>query len=218
MSSMLDKTFRFDNASEFGLTELFLITPFICYHFLCELFLNGQSPGKMLFKIKVVGMDGQTATVSQYLLRWLLRFIDFGCIWGLIFLMTGSTFLGMLLIVGSICGFIIFVSTPYNQRIGDLVAGTTVVMKKLPYALSDTIFQELDMKGYKVSFPTVMRLSDKDINIVDNIVKQHAKSTIDAYVSTVANKIKSALQIETSMPDDMFLETLLRDYNYLSRK
>jgi hypothetical protein len=63
-----------------------------------------------------------------------------------------------------------------------------------------------------------MRLSDKDLNIIDNIVKQHHKNTIDRYIETVANKIKSVLNITSDMPDDIFLETLLRDYNYLSRK
>jgi len=218
MSKILDSTFSISDASEFGLTELFLITPFIVYHFIFELFFNGQSPGKMLLKIKVVGLTGQSATVSQYLLRWLLRFVDFGMIWGLIFLLSGSTFLGVVLFVGSIIAFILFVSTPYHQRIGDMVAGTTVVLKKLPYQLSDTIFQELDTKGYKVLFPEVMRLSDKDLNIIDNIVKQHNKNTIDRYIETVANKIKSVLNIKSDMPDDVFLETLLRDYNYLSRK
>jgi len=218
MSSLLDSTFSIDHASEFGLTELFLITPFILYHFLFELMMNGQSPGKLLMRIKVVSMNGQSATVSQYLLRWLLRFIDFGMLWGLVFTISGNTFIGLVLIVGSVVAFVLFVSTQYNQRIGDLVAGTAVVLKKLPYKLSDTIFQELDTSSYKVTFPDVMKLSDKDINIVDNIVKQHSKSNIRKYVETVANKIKTVLHIETDMPDDMFLETLLRDYNYLSRK
>jgi len=217
MAKLLDSTFSIENASEFGLTELFLVMPFIMYHFLFELFLNGQSPGKMLLKIKVVSLSGQSATVSQYLLRWLLRFVDFGIIWGLIFLLADSTFLGMILILGSLGAFIMLVSTPYHQRLGDLVAGTTVVLKRLPYKLSDTIFQELDTKGYKVSFPEVMRLSDKDINIVDNIVKQHHRGNIDRYVETVSEKIKTVLNITSNMPDDLFLETLLRDYNYLSR-
>jgi hypothetical protein len=63
-----------------------------------------------------------------------------------------------------------------------------------------------------------MRLSDKDLNIIDNIVKQHNKSNLQHYIENVSLKIKTALQIETDMPDDIFLETLLRDYNYLSRK
>ncbi len=218
MLNILNSTFSLDNASEFGLTELFLVTPFLLYHFVFELFFNGQSPGKMLLKIKVVGLTGQSATVSQYLLRWLLRFVDFGIVWGFIFLIGGSTFLGMLLILGSVAAFVLFLVSRYHQRLGDIVAGTTVVLKRLPYKLSDTIFQELDTKGYKVTFPSVMRLSDKDINIVDNIVKQHHKSTIDKYVETVAFKIKAVLKIETDMPDDLFLETLLRDYNFLSRR
>lgn len=218
MSKVLNVSFSSGDSAEFGLKELFLTTPYFLYHFLCELFLNGQSLGKMLMKIKVVSIDGQSASVSQYLLRWLLRFIDFGIVWGVIFMLSGSTFMGIVLILGSIGSFILFVSSTYNQRIGDFAAGTSVVLKRMPYKLSDTIFQELDTSSYKVTFPDVMRLSDKDINIVDNIVKQHHKSTIDKYVETVASKIKSVLNIETEMPDDMFLETLLRDYNYLSRK
>ncbi|MBK8684243.1 MAG: hypothetical protein IPN26_04250 [Bacteroidetes bacterium] len=99
-----------------------------------------------------------------------------------------------------------------------MVAGTSVVLKRLPYKLSDTIFQDVQFDQYVVSFPQVMKLSDKDINIVDNIVKHHTKSNVGRYVENVANKIKTVLQIESDMPDDMFLETLLRDYNYLSRK
>jgi uncharacterized RDD family membrane protein YckC len=218
MSYLLNSTFSIEHASEFGLTELFLVTPFILYHFLFELLCNGQSPGKMIFKIKVVALNGQSAMVSQYLLRWLLRFVDFGVLWGFVFFISGSLFLGSVLMIGSIISFIIFVITPYNQRIGDIAAGTAIVLKKLPYKLSDTIFQELDTRLYQVTFPDVMRLSDKDINIIDNIVKQHYKSNIHQYVETVSTKIKTVLHIETDMDHELFLETLLRDYNYLSRK
>jgi hypothetical protein len=166
----------------------------------------------------VVSLNGQDAMVSQYLLRWLMRFIDFGLMWGFIFLLQSSVMLGLLLIMGSIAALINYVSSKYNQRLGDKIAGTAIVLKKLPYKLSDTIFQELDVTNYRVNFPMVMRLSDKDLNIIDNIVKQHNKSNLQHYIENVSLKIKTALQIETDMPDDIFLETLLRDYNYLSRK
>ncbi|MBL7765862.1 MAG: RDD family protein [Chitinophagaceae bacterium] len=218
MSNLLDTLFDIDMAGEYGIIEIMLITPFISYHLICELALKGQSLGKKLLGIQVIGMSGQGATASQYLLRWLLRFIDFGFVWGFIFLLSRETFLGTVLFLSSIISFILFVTSPYQQRLGDRVAGTTVVMKKLPYKLSDTIFQELDVNDYKVSFPDVMRLSDKDINIVDNIVKHHQRSKSDQYIQTVAFKIKTVLKIESDMPDDLFLEQLLRDYNYLSRK
>lgn len=218
MGWAIDRQISMERASEFGLVELFMVIPFISYHVICELFMNGQSIGKKIFGIQVVSLTGQNASASQYLLRWLLRFIDFGFWWSFLFFVSSNILLGSILLIGSLTGFIVFVSSKYNQRIGDIVAGTTVVLKKLPYNLSDTIFQELDTKSYQITFPDVMRLSDKDINIINNILKQHYKSSIHTHLNTVANKIKSVLNISTDMEDDMFLETLMRDYNYLSRK
>ncbi len=218
MANIIERLFDMEVANELGLVQLLLVTPMLMYHLFFELFMKGQSLGKLALGIKVVSLSGQQATVSQYLLRWLMRFVDFGILWGFLPLIQGESVLGMILLIGSIISFIHFVSTIYNQRLGDKVAGTAVVLKKLPYKLSDTIFQELDLDGYRVSFPSVMRLSDKDLNIVDNIVKQHYKNNLDQYVANVATKIKTVLNIEADMPDEMFLETLLRDYNYLSRK
>jgi uncharacterized RDD family membrane protein YckC len=218
MGWALDRSVSIDRASEFGLTEIFITTPFILYHVICELFLNGQSIGKKLLGIQVVSLNGQSASASQYILRWLLRFIDFGMMWSLVFFASSNILLGAILLIGSLTGFVVFISSKYNQRFGDIVAGTTVVLKKLPYKLSDTIFQDLDVKSYNVVFPDVMRLSDKDLNIINNILNQHYKSNIHTHLNTVANKIKSLLNINTDMEDEMFLETLMRDYNYLSRK
>lgn len=218
MAFLIEKIFDFEVANELGLVQLFLVTPLLMYHLIFELFLYGQSPGKMSLGIKVVSLTGQQASVSQYMLRWLTRFIDFGFLWGFILLASSGILLGSILFIGSLISFIHFVSTNLNQRLGDKVAGTVIVLKKAPYKLSDTIFQDLDLNNYKVFFPSVMRLNDKDLNLVHNIMQQHRKSAMDNYISNVADRIKFVLKIESDMPDDYFLETLLRDYNYLSRK
>src|SRR4051812_48369965 len=57
------------------LTILFVL-PFVFYNLLCEVFLNGQSLGKKLMNIKVISLDGQTASFGQYLIRWLFRLVD----------------------------------------------------------------------------------------------------------------------------------------------
>lgn len=207
-----------ESASAFGLTELFLLSPVLAYHLVWELFFHGQSPGKRVFGIRVVSMNGQHAEVSQCLLRWLLRFVDFGFFWGMIFLLMGSSLPGMLLITGSMVSFVLFIATPCHQRVGDLVAGTTVVLKRLPYELSDTLFQEIDLSGYRVRHPEVMRLSDRDLNIIDQMIKQHRRRPIPKPLHKVADKIKQALSIQSDMEDAVFLETLLKDYNYLSRR
>ena len=84
--------------------------------------------------------------------------------------------------------------------------------------LEDTLFQELNEDNYQVLYPQVMRLSDKDINIIDNIIKQHIQYRREKYVGNVAAKLREVLHIETQQDDLSFLETLLRDYNYLSRR
>jgi len=208
----------FQGTSNFGLDEILIIMPLLSYHLFFELLNNGQSLGKMTLGIKVVSMDGREASTPQILIRWLTRFVDFGLIWCFIFLISNQYFMGSFLAVTGILAFVLFLSTKYNQRLGDLAAGTVMVYKRVPYDLNDTIFREVNTENYTVSFPAVMKLSDNDINIINNVVTRHRKSNIDQYVSSIASKIKTALNINPDMDDDIFLEVLLNDYNYLSRK
>lgn len=201
-----------------GLEIFFSAIPLFGYHLFFEMINNGQSPGKMVLGIKVVSMDGHNASTPQLLIRWLTRFVDFGIIWSILFFTYQEYFLGSILIITSLLSFILFLSTPYNQRLGDLAAGTIMVYKRLPYNFSDTIFREIKQDSYSVTFPEVMRLSDNDINIINNVVNRHRKAAIPKYVESIAAKIKSALAINPKMADDIFLEVLLTDYNYLSKK
>ena len=82
--------------------------PVLFYQLLCEIFLHGQSLGKRMRNIRVISLDGAQPSLGQYLLRWLFRILD-----------TMST---------SGCVAVVTVSVSRNaQRIGDMVAGTTVV-------------------------------------------------------------------------------------------
>ncbi len=204
----------------FGFFELLLTVPFICYHLLCELFLNGQSIGKKVLGIKVVSLTGKQATTGQYIIRWLLRPLDFGFIFGYIILILQQEYvLGSIFMISSLVSFIVFITSAYNQRFGDLAAGTSVILKKAPYKLSDTIFKEVDLENYTVTYPQVMKLSDRDINTINNILNQKGvnKSRWE-YIARVCMKIKEALQIDSTQDDYDFLHTLMTDYNYLSRK
>ena len=81
------------------------------YYALFEIFLNGQTPGKRLVRIRVIGDSGRPITVYEALIRNLLRVVD--------------QFPG-LYVVGIISVFV----TARNQRLGDVVAGTVVVHEK----------------------------------------------------------------------------------------
>ncbi|MEQ8715242.1 MAG: RDD family protein, partial [Cyclobacteriaceae bacterium] len=94
-----------------------LFTPLFFYSLLFEWFGNGQTPGKRFRNIRVIRSDGTAAGPAQYLLRWLLRPVDFG-------------------IYGSIAVLSIIV-TKNAQRLGDLVAGTLVISDKTSSSLED---------------------------------------------------------------------------------
>ena len=83
------------------------ILPFL-YFTLFEAYMNGQTLGKKLFKIKVVKVNGTPITIWQSLIRNVLRIVD--------------EIPGFYLV-----GFLIVVFTDYNQRLGDLAANTAVV-------------------------------------------------------------------------------------------
>jgi len=55
---------------------IILYLPVFFYDLLLETFLNGQSFGKKIRKIKVVKVDGSQPTFISYFLRWILKTVD----------------------------------------------------------------------------------------------------------------------------------------------
>jgi uncharacterized RDD family membrane protein YckC len=78
------------------------------YYTAFELFWNGQSPGKRIMGIRVVGSDGSPVKAGSSFLRNLLRFAD------------GFFFLYMI-------AFICMASSPGFRRIGDWAGDTLVI-------------------------------------------------------------------------------------------
>ncbi|MEI9954766.1 MAG: RDD family protein [Ferruginibacter sp.] len=200
-----------------GFAILIVLLPMLFYILFAELWMNGQTIGKKILKIRVVSLDGGEATLGQSMLRWFLRFYE----WGFIFtcLFYGNFMLGfIILLFGGIATIIIIAVTPNNQRLGDIIAGTVVVNTKSHLTVNDTVFMEVNTTNYKVAFPTVMRLSDRDINTIKGVVTQANKSGNYEMCNRVAMKVKDVLKINTDMHPDQFLEKLLEDYNYLATK
>jgi hypothetical protein len=68
-------------------------------------------------------------------------------------------------------------------------------------------------------FPQVMRLTDRDINGIRNLInsKQTGKDP-EMYTAQVAEKIKKVLSLETSLEPHDLLVQLLKDYNYYTAR
>ena len=176
-----------------------LFLPFFFYHLLCETFLNGQSFGKKLMKMRVVKLDGSQAGVGSYFLRWILAPID-------IYFTYGSVGLITMLINGK------------GQRLGDLAGNTTVVKLKAEAKLEDTILQATPI-NYEVTFPAVSMLSDKDISIVKEVLDLNYKNPDAVMYESIIRRAKEAIEkkigITSTMHPLTFLDTVLKDYNYL---
>jgi len=191
----------------FGLPALF-------YHLLCEIGLNGQSIGKKALGMRVITADGGQPSISQYLIRWVFRLVDFP-VWILAAISYGA--LPWWCAIFLLGGLSSLVFTPYTQRIGDLVAGTIIINTKTRTSWEDTVFTELE-SNYQPRYPRVMNLSDKDINTLKSIIDTVRRKSDYDLSMRIGERIKSKLQIESDQDSLEFLVTLLKDYNYYSTK
>ncbi|MBS1948575.1 MAG: RDD family protein [Bacteroidetes bacterium] len=184
--------------------------PVLFYHLVSEVAMNGQSIGKKAMNIQVIALDGGQPSISQYLIRWMFRSIDFPVI---VFaaVVTGQLPWWCMAFLFSGIGCVII--TEHSQRVGDLVAGTIIIDKKNRTSWQDTVFTELE-SSYQPMFPQVMLLSDKDVNTLKSIIGSVKKSRNFDLSMRIAERIKSKLGIHSDLDSLDFLETLLKDYNY----
>ena len=179
--------------------NIILMLPAFLYHLLCEIFFNGQSLGKRQLHLKVVRLDGTQPGIGSYLLRWLLRPID---IW-----LYGSVAIITILINGK------------GQRLGDMAGGTTVVKYKASqHTFEQQLYQPLQDDGYEVQFPQVSRLSEQDIALIRETLRNYRLTANAQPVQIMADKAHELLGIQTNLPPLKLLHTLVKDYEHLSTR
>jgi hypothetical protein len=176
---------------------LLLGVPWLLYTVLFEIMMDGQTPGKQLLKIKVVRLNGTPATVGDYLMRWIFSLVD-------IYILSG------------IIAVVIIAMGGKGQRLGDIVAGTTVVKLVAQAEVSSReIFVTADA-DHTLTFAQVSGLRDKDIELVQQALITFRDHGNQAPVNLVAEKIKLMVGIQTDMPPVKFLYTVIKDYNQLT--
>ncbi len=170
-----------------------VMLPFFFYHLACEILMNGQSVGKRARRIKVARLNGDQATVGQYLLRWLLRPVD------------SFYFIGVITI---------FVNGK-GQRLGDLVAGTTVVSMKQRRTLAEIVTADA-LDGHAVRYARAHLLSDAQAQLIRDVLRRTDPSRPDAVLAELADKVRAVIGADREQPDREFLATVLRDHAHLT--
>jgi uncharacterized RDD family membrane protein YckC len=202
-----------------GLDILTISIPMLLYSLVCEVMMHGQTIGKKILNIRIISLSGGEPSLSQYTIRWIFKVFEWPFFFGYTFFSLQSI-AGYIIITafGGLVALIYIAVSKKNQRLGDIAANTVVINTVSPFSVKDTVFMEISDQNYTVTFPQVLRLSDRDINTIKNVVNLYHKEQNSETCDRLAWKVQDVLQIQTGMYSINFLETLLADYNYLATK
>jgi uncharacterized RDD family membrane protein YckC len=171
--------------------------PFLFYSLLFEIFMNGQSPGKFLMKIKVIRLDGTPPTVGDYILRWLFRAIDFR-------------------LFSPAVALIVITSGGKGQRLGDIAAGTSVIKLAEQKEITSHDLFVIAETDYLPVFSQVTNLTSRDIELIQQALEVNRSTGNNKPVVLLTEKLKSVLDIQSDLPPVKFLYTIVKDYNHLT--
>ncbi len=152
------------------------------YYVFFELLWNGQSPGKRWVGLRVIRGDGMPITISESFIRNLVRIIDF---------------LPATYGIGVITMFV----DKQSRRLGDLAAGTLVVLDRAPITIQDlSVKRAVNLHPWKNvpldGFP-VERLTNNDLNLIENFLQRRDQLT---HRSQLALQILNALYTRFGLP------------------
>ena len=179
---------------------LITLLPILFYQLACEIFMNGQSFGKRVRQIRVISLDGTQPTPGQYLLRWLFRILDDMISSGVVAVVTISV-------------------SQKAQRVGDMVAGTTVVRTRPRMGLQDTLFMDTEHL-HEPAFPRVVELSDQDVTLLKEVINRCELDPLNTehILMKAYEKTRTLLKVKEPHAPLEFLRRVVMDYNYLTSR
>lgn len=197
--------------------------PVIFYSLYFEILMNGQTLGKRALSIRVVNVDGFKPSITDYIIRWFLRILDFN---SFLILLIYAYALGWqqydellfgLFVVGKCVGIVCVATSKKNQRLGDMSANTVVISLKDEAKFSKTIMENL-AENYKPKYPNVIKLSDNDARIIKDTFTLAVKERDYKTLTKLKKKIEEVTEIESlEKTDEEFIRIVLKDYNFYTQ-
>ncbi len=154
------------------------------YYVFFEMLWNGQSPGKRWVGLRVIRTNGTPITLSEALIRNLVRIVDF---------------LPAAYGVGVVTMFI----DKRSRRLGDLAAGTLVVQDRAPITIQELALKRalrlqpdapgnISLEGFPLE-----RLTNADLNLIEDFLERRAQLT---HRDQLALQILTALHRRLGLP------------------
>ncbi|MFM6984172.1 MAG: RDD family protein [Chitinophagaceae bacterium] len=194
-----------DNDLKYLLFQLFAFLWLGFYSLFSELIGNGQSIGKLAMGIRVIKLNGEEMQFYDYFSRWSMRIID-------IYFSIGS--IAMLLIA----------SSRNAQRIGDIIAGTTIIRKNNSYGFKLNDILKLNLKdkdNYEFEYPLAVNLEENDVILIKQLLSRYRTFRNAAHKQAMDElilKLVDVLQLKQIPGDkETFLTKVITEYIILTR-
>ena len=143
-------------------------------------------------------MDGNRANNFDYFLRWVIGIVELYFMFGLIAVVS-------------------MIVNKNQQRIGDIVANTCLIDLKPKLDLSQTIFTEL-AETYKIRFPEVYKLSDRDINIVKESFTAAMKNDNYEVLLKLTRKLEEIMDVKSDGLGNIdFIQMVIQDHYHFHK-
>ena len=155
-----------------------------------ETIFNGQTPGKRMMKIRVVTTDGQPIHAWQAILRNILRVVD-------------AMPLPLYLV-----GLVTSTLNDRFQRMGDLAAGTMVVIEQTTRLQGVLNFRDTRVAAMAEQIPAHFPVS-RSLGLALSLYVQRRKIFSPARRMEIARHLGEPLRLQFGLPDGTDLDLLL---------
>ncbi len=174
-----------------------IVLPLLLYSLVFEIVMKGQTPGKKAMNIQVIKLDGTEPGFGEYVLRWIFSIVDFG-------------------FFGGIIAFLLIIIGGKGQRLGDVVAGTTVVKLIQQKEISSEEIFITPETNYEPMFPQASQLNARDLEIIQKAIDANSNFGNEKPLPRAAEKVKEILGVQSNMPPREFLYLIVKDYHHLN--
>lgn len=121
-----------------------------------ETVMGGRTPGKLLLSLRVVRQDGSPARFSDFLLRNLVRAVDY---------MPGFFAIGLTTMLAD----------RKLRRVGDLVGGTVVVVEERGRVRDRAIIDPPVSEEERQALPVRVELSREELSVIESFLRRRSR-------------------------------------------
>ena len=180
-----------------------------------ETFWNGQTPGKHFCRLRVLSDNGRPITAPQAILRNLLRWVEVLPFVPIApFSADAETEISIYVPIFAVGLVATLVSNRY-QRLGDIAAGTIVVLDERTFRLTLLKSDDAAVRHIASQFPSDFRTTPRLSTALAAYVERRPRMSParrEEVASQLANELRTRLRVSASLPSDLLLMAL---YHFL---